>query len=697
MGRLATAVLMVAAAAPVAAAHADGLQQVPSPWPSPPFTTFYTQQTSTIASGNVLSLASGPGPLWYLTGFDPVSDTPASFIGGGSGYQQISLPSGATPFTMFQQGSTTFFAGRVGTGAFVQGFNDANGSSAGATAPAQPGGTSLTATSGATLLLDDGSTEVLVFGVDSINHTQETVDFNVAANGTVGQGQLCPNTYTSVTSGGSGFAPAAIAVNSARQKFVAGVSIPGGVPVAGPMSADCTTLSLSAIPQPGGGADQGFVENLEADTGGNFDVGGDLSPSVSPPSIFANKLTSLGGQAPGFAPFAGQPAGDATLKAIAPSLFALIGSERASGFPSLGVVYCPTRSTFADSHGADVVPQFVRSVGNRIAVGGLGSPVSGPNTLDVWIGTPCDSTGTPGGGAGTSTPNTPSITPTSTTPCTPVLTAVKLSGYLEEYGGHLVSVLARLGTVSHVGVGQPVHYEIAISNEGSCDATDVVISDALPREMATSLTLRPFMLPPDGKAGVQVYDRDRKDVPGASVDGTLSAGGGGTVSVHLGRIPANAFVTVHIAGFVKDAARFKNTATVSADELNLIKTNTVTIASGPIPAGGMATADANGARGTTGLPLRKGSVFVAFRLAGPRCRWLINPNATFTSVKPSAGGFCLAPIWLPAKGSTKWRYRLRKRLPRGSYTMLFKVVSPTGVYDHIFSPRHRNLIDFQVR
>jgi hypothetical protein len=69
--------------------------------------------------------------------------------------------------------------------------------------------------------------------------------------------------------------------------------------------------------------------------------------------------------------------------------------------------------------------------------------------------------------------------------------------------------------------------------------------------------------------------------------------------------------------------------------------------------------------------------------AGQKCRWLRNNRAKFRSIDPDRGR-CLNPTWLKAKGTRRWVYRLRKRLPKGDYVL----------YARAFDSKGRPQVDF---
>ena len=76
--------------------------------------------------------------------------------------------------------------------------------------------------------------------------------------------------------------------------------------------------------------------------------------------------------------------------------------------------------------------------------------------------------------------------------------------------------------------------------------------------------------------------------------------------------------------------------------------------------------------------------------------WL-DPRGHLKRLRPGANGACSAPLWLRARGTTRWRYRFKPRLRRGKYELLVRVVNRGGVYDTIFTPAHHNLVRFAVR
>jgi hypothetical protein len=68
------------------------------------------------------------------------------------------------------------------------------------------------------------------------------------------------------------------------------------------------------------------------------------------------------------------------------------------------------------------------------------------------------------------------------------------------------------------------------------------------------------------------------------------------------------------------------------------------------------------------------------RVRGRRCLWLRDRRAHFKRTK-RVGRYC-APVWLKARGTRRWALRLRRRLPRGRYVVVARVVDRAGVRSH---------------
>ncbi len=79
----------------------------------------------------------------------------------------------------------------------------------------------------------------------------------------------------------------------------------------------------------------------------------------------------------------------------------------------------------------------------------------------------------------------------------------------------------------------------------------------------------------------------------------------------------------------------------------------------------------------------------------PGCRQL-SSRGTFLS-STAKKGKCAPTVWLKATGTAKWSYRLRKRLPAGSYTLYARATDNAGLREPSFSAADHNRVRFTVK
>lgn len=154
-----------------------------------------------------------------------------------------------------------------------------------------------------------------------------------------------------------------------------------------------------------------------------------------------------------------------------------------------------------------------------------------------------------------------------------------------------------------------------------------------------------------------------------------------------------------------------NTALVTVMSLQKRRTASATLTVSNADSN-MTSANRNGAAGTAGggraRPTRtnRASAAAASRIAkvevavhrrGRGCQWLKNLDARFKRVKPGASRRCDRPIWLKAKGTVRWRFSLKRRLPRGEYTFLSRATDRAGIFEPSFTSRDRNRRKVKVR
>jgi uncharacterized repeat protein (TIGR01451 family) len=625
-------------------------------------------------------VATGPSST-DIAGYDPASNTPLTSVGGGHGWVGVTPPAGAAIEGIFIQGTNAVLFGRVSTGAFVQSFSLADGSSSGPTILTQPGGTSFTATGGGTSPGAAGATNFFISGSDTIGHTPMLVTGTVT-NGNVSTSPLCPSYFSPLAPSGP-FAPSAVAVNLSDQILLAGVQINGltQLPAVGAVNTGCTALSISPLAQPGGATNDGFADAINTVLDGSFIVGSDLSLATGAALLF-NRVQANGTAVAGSSPLQGHTVSSAGLTNVfgLGTGFAGIGTETNTGSPSQGVLYRydaggnliggnPT--AFGDSNHADLFLNFAVPLSSGAAIGGLGSPVSGPpNTLDIFEAT------------------TNQVPPP---PCAPVVLSVKktISVFLKwsAKGGAVHSFPLNRGTSAHTAPGDTVQYIVTVSNDGNCDAGGVEITDPLPR----GFTYQP------GASHVRVETSAGSTVQDEAAPRSLT---GGTFRLSVPVLKPHQQAVLVIGGKTTAAGKLENTAGVTADGgVSEVSEPTTLTSLTPPPPPEHFKLDLNDSRAIYPISNRPhaepvGHLDVAVEKDGPHgtCQWLNGKG----QVRVVAGG--CAPPWLPAKTGTKsWSFKFRKPLSPGNYLMFVRPVGSDGAEESNFSVKMHNLFPFTVR
>jgi hypothetical protein len=73
------------------------------------------------------------------------------------------------------------------------------------------------------------------------------------------------------------------------------------------------------------------------------------------------------------------------------------------------------------------------------------------------------------------------------------------------------------------------------------------------------------------------------------------------------------------------------------------------------------------------------------------CKWLAGRNGrAFKTRLRSAGGVCDSPIWLGARGTTRWSLSLKHALPPGRYVVYSRAVGSNGVAESVFTAKDGN-------
>jgi hypothetical protein len=78
-----------------------------------------------------------------------------------------------------------------------------------------------------------------------------------------------------------------------------------------------------------------------------------------------------------------------------------------------------------------------------------------------------------------------------------------------------------------------------------------------------------------------------------------------------------------------------------------------------------------------------------------KCLWLKNRKAKFAKTDPN-GTVCDDPVWLQAKGTSKWSYKLSKPLPGGNYVAYARATTSDGGVEFYFANSEKNRVEFKL-
>lgn len=79
------------------------------------------------------------------------------------------------------------------------------------------------------------------------------------------------------------------------------------------------------------------------------------------------------------------------------------------------------------------------------------------------------------------------------------------------------------------------------------------------------------------------------------------------------------------------------------------------------------------------------------------CSWLASRGGRFRKLAIGTRRTCDTPLWLRAKGTSRWTFTLRKRLPRGRYVVYSRVVTRARAVETSFTARDGNRRELRVR
>ena len=79
------------------------------------------------------------------------------------------------------------------------------------------------------------------------------------------------------------------------------------------------------------------------------------------------------------------------------------------------------------------------------------------------------------------------------------------------------------------------------------------------------------------------------------------------------------------------------------------------------------------------------------------CSWLANRGGRFRKLAIGTRRTCATPLWLRAKGTSRWTFTLGKRLPKGRYVVYSRVVTRARAVETSFTARDGNRRELRVR
>ena len=90
----------------------------------------------------------------------------------------------------------------------------------------------------------------------------------------------------------------------------------------------------------------------------------------------------------------------------------------------------------------------------------------------------------------------------------------------------------------------------------------------------------------------------------------------------------------------------------------------------------------------------KGAAHVAAKRRGT-CL-LLQSNGRLKSSKADKKNGCTSRKWLAAKGAASWSFKLKKKLPKGSYVLFSRAIDKKGKVESHFSATRGNRKSFKV-
>jgi hypothetical protein len=274
---------------------------------------------------------------------------------------------------------------------------------------------------------------------------------------------------------------------------------------------------------------------------------------------------------------------------------------------------------------------------------------------------------------------------------------------------------------------RPHAWEVRVYNDGPAVAKDVVLTDTPPSWTETNLIqlggegvrIRRFTAErPDGDPSQSLPGRGAKQACTFAQllkTSIVSFSGRGPLTCYIGELRPGQVAIISVEVSSREMGLHVNRASVTSstpdsnpgnerDESEVTFVDHRSILNGRAlrefererrgTIAGTAGAGGAGARASQARPpqarIAKVEVAVA-RRTGSTCRWLRNARGRFTR------GTCDAPVWLRAKGTARFSYRVIKRLPRGHYLVFSRATNRGGASEGRFTAERRNRKALRLR
>jgi hypothetical protein len=255
------------------------------------------------------------------------------------------------------------------------------------------------------------------------------------------------------------------------------------------------------------------------------------------------------------------------------------------------------------------------------------------------------------------------------------------------------------GVGESIDSGREVTYRIVIHNEGPAPSNGLYLADIFETTPAVKVAVKKLEQvkgpapkgPLSSSPGVFT---GKWDELGAGNDIIILVTVVATAEEGAGGLLTNKFHADYLADHQRIDPDETNNAGEVKTQVRSVPESKITKASGSGAAGtAVAPAGTKAAHARAGAKIKRVEVAI-FRKGGGKplngslpveptqkkgkCEWLYNTKGKFGGREPGEGGVCDSPIWLEAKGTSRWKLKLEKKLPKGKYFVYSRATATDG-------------------